>query len=574
MEKRLVVFIVFSLLIIFLYPFFINMMTGKPANAPMSTLDENQGPIDGEARVEKKDSIHEQTTLVEEATSTASEDSLAVVSVSAEEVLKVVESDYYRVTLSSLGGTIKKWELKKYSIEDEALQTERIIQLVPEEMSVFPLALSLVGESNRSYVLDDTPLILNASTPEGLVRMSYIGDDGKKIVKELRFKHDSYVLDLKIETEGYSGGYDLSLGTNFGIHDWGEGIGANSGAIALIDNEVIRKAPMKMEEASTAFSGTAKWFGLQDKYFLSALVPLGEGGIGPVTFEKKAEKEISAKIRLEPSDGVDIHNFLFYVGPKEYDRLNALDVNLDESIDFGWFIFGSLLPVRMIAKPIFYLLRFFYQFTHNYGIAIILVTVLIKVAFYPITQKSMRSMKSMASIQPKIAAIKKQWGNNKEKMNAELMRLYKTEKVNPIGGCLPMLVQIPVFISLFNILYTTIELRQAPFFFWVTDLSAKDPYYVLPIVMGATMFLQQYTAPKTMDATQAKIMQFLPIVYTFFFLNFPSGLVLYWLVNNTLTIVQQQLMKRDGVTTGTGGPGAQSKAIGQGGEHEKSSRRK
>ncbi len=570
MEKRLVVFIVFSLLIIFSYPFFINMMTGKPPNAPLSSLNENQGAIETEAKTTKEDGAQEKKTDEEVASSPSLEASPLDASVPVAEVLKIVESDYYRVTLSSLGGTIKKWELKKYSVKDEETQVARVIQLVPEKMSISPLALSLVGEATRTYVMDDTPLMLNNSTPEGLVRMSYIGNDGKKIIKELRFTHDRYVVDLKIETEGYSGGYDISLGSNFGIYDWSEQIGANAGAVALIDNEVIRETPAKMEEASTAFSGTTKWFGLQDKYFLTALVPQGEGSVGAVTFEKEAEQEISAKIRLEPGDGVDIHNFMFYVGPKEYDRLNALDVNLDESIDFGWFIFGSLLPVRMIAKPIFYLLRFFYQFTHNYGLSIILVTVLIKVAFFPITQKSMRSMKSMASIQPKIAAIKKQWANNKEKMNAELMRLYKTEKVNPVGGCLPMLIQIPVFISLFNILYTTIELRQAPFFFWVTDLSLKDPYYVLPIIMGGTMFLQQYTAPKTMDAMQYKIMLFLPIVYTFFFLNFPSGLVLYWLVNNTLTIVQQQLMKRETVKEG----GGENKKIGRGGEDEKSSRRK
>jgi len=555
------------------------MMTGKPLNAPPSTSSVNSEDTTGE---QKADGVKEQQTstsppqmkdempqakpMPPEAQAEFPSDASAEV----EEVLKVVESDYFRVTLSNLGGTIKKWELKKYTEKDEGTGAEEFIQLVPEEMPIFPLALSLSGERARIYQMDDVPLMLDESTSEGVVRMSHVASDGKKIVKELRFQHDTYLVRLSVETEGYEENYDLSLGTNFGIHDWGERIGANAGAVALVDNEVIRKTPMKMEEASTAFSGRAKWFGLQDKYFISALIPEEEGKAGPVTFQKEGEKAISAKIQLEPENGVDIHNFLFYVGPKEYDRLTAVNANLDESIDFGWFIFGSLLPVRMIAKPIFYLLRFFYQFTHNYGISIILITVLIKVAFFPITQKSMRSMKSMASIQPKIAAIKKQWANNKEKMNAELMRLYKTEKVNPVGGCLPMLVQIPVFISLFNILYTTIELRQAPFFFWVTDLSMKDPYYVLPVIMGGTMFLQQYTAPKTVDATQAKVMQFLPIVYTFFFLNFPSGLVLYWLVNNTLTIVQQQLMKRE---TQDDVP-VEGKKGGRGNENEKSPRKK
>ena len=572
MEKRLVVFIIFSLLIIFLYPYFINLMTGQAPNAPLTGPSGDETKADVERQGETATLQTEDASQEEQRPDLQFDALVSAPAVPVEEVLKVVESDYYRVTLSNLGGTIKKWELKKYTEKDPETDLEQPIQLVQKEMPVFPLSLSLSGESSRVYTMDDAPLILNSSSPEGLVRMAYLGRDGKKIVKELRFRHDTYLVDLKIETEGYEEAYDLSLGTNFGIRDWGDQIGQNAGGVTLLDNEVIRKSPMKMEEASTAFSGTAKWFGLQDKYFISALVPSEAKKVGPVSFEKEGEKAISAKIRLEPGSGVDIHNFMFYVGPKEYDRLNALNVNLDESIDFGWFIFGSLLPVRMIAKPIFYLLRFFYQFTHNYGVSIILVTVLIKVAFYPITQKSIRSMKSMASIQPKIAAIKKQWANDKEKMNTELMRLYKTEKVNPVGGCLPILVQIPVFISLFNILYTTIELRQAPFFFWVTDLSAKDPYYVLPIVMGATMFLQQYTAPKTMDATQAKIMQFLPIIYTFFFLNFPSGLVLYWLVNNTLTILQQQLMNREPQAQAS--VSVESKKRGRGGEDGKSRRGK
>lgn len=156
-------------------------------------------------------------------------------------------------------------------------------------------------------------------------------------------------------------------------------------------------------------------------------------------------------------------------------------------------------------------------------------------------------MRAMSTIQPKVAALRKKWANDKEKMNRELMNLYKEERINPLGGCLPMLVQIPFFIALFNILYTTIDLRQAPFLFWIHDLSDKDPYYVLPIIMGISMFFQQYTQPSTMDPTQAKVMLFLPVVYTFFFLNFPSGLVLYWLVNNLLSIGQQYLMSREGL---------------------------
>lgn len=156
-------------------------------------------------------------------------------------------------------------------------------------------------------------------------------------------------------------------------------------------------------------------------------------------------------------------------------------------------------------------------------------------------------MKDMAAIQPKVAALRKKYAGDREKMNRELMNLYKEHQINPFGGCLPMLAQIPVFIALFNVLYTTIDLRQAPFMFWIQDLSDKDPFYVLPVIMGISMFFQQWTQPTTMDPMQAKIMLFLPVIYTFFFLNFPSGLVLYWLVNNILTIGQQYLMNREGL---------------------------
>ncbi len=549
MEKRLVVFIVISLLIIFLYPFFISKMTGVVPNTPISPPQEAAKQTPDALPLSPQTTITDQKTpLVTENTSTQQ---LAPPEPGEPEVLKIIESDLFQITLSNRGGVIKKWALKQYTEPNPESGLEEAIELVPPNTTQFPLALNLPDESNRIYEFDNATLHLNKSTPKGTVVMRSVGPDGTTITKELQFTNETYLVELAVSTEGFDQAYDLSLGLNFGIHDWGEQIGRNAGSVSLIDNEVLRDIPKKMETPTVTYSGKTKWFGLEDKYFISALIPRDEKGIGPVVIQTDGEQKISARIRLEQANGMHTHRFSMYVGPKEYDRLNALKVNLDESIDFGWFIFGSLLPVRMIAKPIFYLLRFFYSFTQNYGISIIMITVLIKAIFFPITQKSMKSMKSMSSIQPKIAAIRKQWAKDKEKLNAELMKLYKTEKVNPLGGCLPIFVQIPVFISLYNILYTTIELRHAPFFLWVTDLSAKDPYYVLPIIMGGTMFLQQYTAPTTMDAMQSKIMMFLPAVYTFFFLNFPSGLVLYWLVNNTLTIIQQYMTNKDDPKTPT-----------------------
>jgi YidC/Oxa1 family membrane protein insertase len=236
--------------------------------------------------------------------------------------------------------------------------------------------------------------------------------------------------------------------------------------------------------------------------------------------------------------------FQLYAGPKEYDTLRSFSVGLEDTIDFGWFIFGSWGVVKAVAKPIFYVLRFINGYTHNYGITIILLTMALKLLFVPLQYKSYKSMKQMQVIQPKVLAIQEKFKDDRDRLNKELIKLYRDHKVNPVGGCLPMVLQMPVFVALFNILYMTIDLRQAPFMLWITDLSVQDPYYVLPLVMGATMVIQQKITPTTMDPTQAKIMLMLPAFMTFLFINFPAGLVLYWLTNNVLTILQQLLTDR------------------------------
>ena len=207
-----------------------------------------------------------------------------------------------------------------------------------------------------------------------------------------------------------------------------------------------------------------------------------------------------------------------------------------EAIDLGWY--------SILAKPLLSILKFFYSYTRNYGIAIILITIILKLLFFPLTQKSYKSMKEMQKLQPKMTELKEKHKNDRDAMNRAMMELYKTHKVNPMGGCLPMLVQIPVFFALYKALMFSIELRHAPFAFWITDLSAKDPYYITPVIMGVTMFIQQKMTPSNMDPVQAKMMLALPVVFTFMFLNFPSGLVLYWLVNNILTIAQQYYINK------------------------------
>jgi YidC/Oxa1 family membrane protein insertase len=237
-------------------------------------------------------------------------------------------------------------------------------------------------------------------------------------------------------------------------------------------------------------------------------------------------------------------SYRLFVGPKEYDTLRALGIGIEDTIDFGWFIYGSWAIVRAVAKPLFFAMKYLYGIFHNYGVVIIVLTMSIKLVLAPLAYKSYKSMKQMAAVQPELQALQKKYVDDRERLNKELIKLYKDKKVNPVGGCLPMFIQIPVFVALFNILYMTIELRQAPFMLWIKDLSVQDPYYVLPNLMGVTMFIQQKIQPTTMDPKQAQIMLILPVFLTFLFITFPAGLVLYWLTNNVLTILQQVITDR------------------------------
>lgn len=529
MEKRLIVFLILSLMIIFAYPFFMERVVGIAPQAPESASSPTETKPGGTPSTPLPQKNAPAETVVEEK--------------NAKE--KVIESDLYRVVLSNVGGTIKQWQLKKYTKKTEAGE-KTPIELIQNGVKTLPLTVFTQEEPNGSkqlYNLDEKTVQLSPERPTEVVTLTSTGPDGRRITKELTFHNDHYLVETRIATEGYTQGYKISLGTNFGIEHWGQEFGGSIGAATFVNGELLKDVESKISGTVT-HEGNVSWTALQDKYFISAFVPKEVGQAGPVSVEKEGEQQIRADLII-PADKAGQNMLALYAGPKEYDRLAQIGAGLEGSIDFGWFIMGSWLPVRLVAKPIYFILRFFYQFTHNYGVAIILVTVLVKVLFFPITRKSLASMKDMAAIQPKVAALRKKYAGDREKMNRELMNLYKEHQINPFGGCLPMLAQIPVFIALFNVLYTTIDLRQAPFMFWIQDLSDKDPYYVLPIIMGISMFFQQLTQPTTMDPTQAKVMLFLPVIYTFFFLNFPSGLVLYWLVNNILSIGQQYLMNRE-----------------------------
>jgi YidC/Oxa1 family membrane protein insertase len=326
------------------------------------------------------------------------------------------------------------------------------------------------------------------------------------------------------------------------VQPWDDGMKGGQyetiGPVSLVDDTIHTDDIDDVVESPRIYGKETVWTGFQTKYFISAIVPLA-GAVERVRIEKTnaaVENIIESPYLSIPVGGTGAFDFIAYFGPRDVEILGGVGHQLSRAIDFGFF--------SPIAKPLLHVLKFFYSFVGNYGISIIILTGIIKILFWPLTQKSYSSMKAMQKLQPEMQKIREKYKNDRERMNREIMEMYKSKRVNPLGGCLPMIVQIPVFFALYKVLMDSIELRHAPFALWIMDLSAKDPYYVTPLIMGASMFVQQKMTPTTMDPMQAKIFMIMPVVFTFMFLNFPSGLVIYWLVNNLLTILQQYFINR------------------------------
>ena len=545
MDKRVVIFLVLSVGIILGFDLLLKQMgwfpEPPPAENAVATDSSSPGQEPAPTHVEGRNSSPTSSSAPTQSGQRPNIPSSAV-SPSILEQTVTVETDLVRVGLSNRGGVIQSLELKRYHT---GLPEKKPVQLVYQGGKFRgPLSITFpnadidktIREGLFSIEKDFTSL--DASHPVGHVTMQFHDPvTHLGVEKRLTFHHGSYVMDVSVAMEGVTESYEIGLGTNFGIVEWGDGFIGQIGSASRVDDKVDKETPEKELE----LKGAVQWVALQDKYFISVLMPKqGEAAL----IKTENPKVVTAGVRIAASGGAPSVALQLYAGPKEYDTLRSLNVGLEDMIDFGWFIYGSWTIVKSIAKPIFYVLRFIYEYIPNYGVTIILLTCGIKLLFVPLQYKSYKSMKMMKAIQPKIAAVQEKYKGDRDRLNKELMKLYREQKVNPLGSILPMLLQMPVFISLFNVLYMSIDLRQAPFMLWVTDLSLQDPFYVLPIIMGATMFIQQKITPNTMDPTQAKIMLVLPIGMTFLFINFPAGLVLYWLTNNILTISQQLITDR------------------------------
>ena len=547
MEKRVVVFLIVSLAVIIGYDYLLKGMGLLPPSEPVQVATTNSVPTAADASTKSESGTVQGATPAGTSSATvaakaASSDGSAVAGKEDEQTIEV-DTELFRAKFSTRGAVLKSWELKRYTSSAESGAAP--VQLVyaggrfKGPLSLVTSDQALTNDLGTAvYHVTQDVTHLDSAHPIGHLTFQYHdAQRNLQVEKELTFHHGSYVVDIAIRTQGMTTPLDVTLGTNFGIVEWGEGFIGLMGSASSVDDKVLKETP----EGEAERKGDVKWSAIQDKYFLSVLMPQKAAA---ALAKKEGDKLVSAGVRFPtPANGSAL-TMQLYAGPKEYDILKALNVGLEDTIDFGWFVFGSWALVKAVAKPIFYVLRFLYEFTHNYGITIILLTMLIKLMFVPLQFKSYKSMKQMQVIQPKVQAIQNKYKDDRDRLNKELIKLYKDHRVNPVGGCLPMVLQMPVFVALFNILYMTIDLRQAPFMLWIKDLSIQDPYYVLPIIMGATMVIQQKITPTTMDPTQAKIMLFLPVFMTFLFVNFPAGLVLYWLTNNTLTITQQVVTER------------------------------
>jgi len=336
-------------------------------------------------------------------------------------------------------------------------------------------------------------------------------NDSIKIVKQYEIKdyEISFVTSIYKDSKPLISTFTLLFENNFAKPDKDSHIGA----VALVNDKI-------KTDSDIPNNTKMSWLAFETKYFCFAIY---KDVIGGYKIDNNNKFIYINLVTQKPISA--------YAGPKEDSIISSYYPKLDRIVRFGTFGF--------IGKPLLYILKYLYSIVGNYGLAIILLTFLIRLIFYPLTYKSFKSMKEMAKLQPQLKELQIKYKGKPELLNKATMELYKKHKVNPLGGCLPILIQIPVFIALYNVLLNAIELRHAPFIFWISDLSSKDPYYITPIIMGITMYIQQKLSPSTLDPMQAKIMLLLPIIFTIMFMGFPSGLVIYWIANNIFTIIQQ-----------------------------------
>ena len=461
-----------------------------------------------------------------------------------------VVTDLFIADVSAEGGSIIRLELLKHHAGPES--EGNFVLLDNGGANLYHAQSGLIGDGlpthKTVYQLPEGELKLADGQDKVELRMSAAGPDGVAVTKVLTFTRGSYRIDTRFEIAN-NGSAPVAAHAYFQLLRDGKAVSAGTSMLSTFTGPAFYSEAGKYQKVdfSDIDKGKAKfvtkapdgWVALVQHYFVSTFVPAA--GVEREFFAKKVGDNLYTAgviVPVQPAapgatSTVDVP---LYAGPQIQSNLDAMAPGLDHVVDYGW--------LKIIASPMHWVLEKLYALVGNWGWAIILLTILIKAIFFPLSAASYKSMAKLRLVTPRMQQIKERHGNDRVRMQQEMMELYKTEKINPLGGCLPILIQIPVFIALYWVLLGSVEMRNAPWIGWITDLSIKDPYFVLPIIMGVTMFVQTKLNPTPPDPIQAKVMLFLPVIFTGMFLFFPAGLVLYWTVNNILSIAQQWQITR------------------------------
>ncbi|MGM0481035.1 MAG: membrane protein insertase YidC [Pseudomonadota bacterium] len=461
-----------------------------------------------------------------------------------------VKTDVLDVVIDAKGGDIVSAKLQKFA---ESLDSEDRFKLLQRSPGKLYIAQSgLIGPDGidssggrAQFSVEQTEYELNGERLE--VPLTYVTDDGSQITKVFSFQRGKYHVDVRyeIENQGQQAKQMQFYGQLQQTMTAGEGgsmiMPTYFGAAYSHDNDKFEKYDFEdMQDQRLNVSTQTGWVSMLEHYFVSAWIPKQQQDnrlFSRVAGNSQAIIGVIYPMQQVNAGSTETIESTVYMGPKDQDSMAQLVENLDLTVDYGF--------LWWLAQPIFKLLQFLQSIVLNWGLAIILTTVVVKALLFPLTKAQYVSMAKMRMLQPKMTALRERYGSDRQKMSQAMMKLYKEEKVNPLGGCLPMLLQLPIFLALYWVLLESVELRHSQFVFWIQDLSTKDPYYILPILMGASMFLMQRLQPTpTADPMQQKLFQYMPVIFTVFFLWFPSGLVLYWLVSNLITIAQMLIIYR------------------------------
>ncbi|MBL4781381.1 MAG: membrane protein insertase YidC [Porticoccaceae bacterium] len=487
--------------------------------------------------------------LIQRSDEVASEDSSSIENTR----LITVSSDVLEVTIDTLGGDIVRVSLPKHLVSQEE-DADPFVMLNRTQSHTYIAQSGLIGRNGTDTAAGRPRFSASKAHysllegDEQIVVDLQLEQDGATLTKRFIFKRNNYLVDLVYLVENHSSQAwqahlfgQIQRDSHNPVVSVNMGPNAYLGAAITTDEDNYKKFDFSdMDEGPLKADKLGGWVAMVQHYFISAWIP-DQSQNNSYQLRKLGSKDLytmgftGAAVDVAPGQSGELRA-AFYVGPKDQYLLEEISPYLDLTIDYGW--------LWWVAKPLFYGLTMFHGLVGNWGWSIIFLTFLVKLLFFPLSAASYKSMARMRKLQPEMARLKELYGDDRQKMSQEMMAFYKKEKVNPMGGCLPMLIQMPVFIALYWVLNESVELRHTPFIFWITDLSQKDPYYVLPVLNGISMFVLQTLQPAPPDPMQAKVMRLMPVAFSFFFMFFPAGLVLYWTVNSILSIAQQWTITR------------------------------